>query len=67
MIVPAIAGPVAMVMGWIEARYSTIDMWPLLLCFALQTAAIGVIGANSMALTLQRYPHIGRAASSLTG
>jgi|GEM_PF-7088966 len=24
----------AMVMGWIEARYGTIGMWPFLLCFA---------------------------------
>ena len=67
VVVPAIAGPTAMVMGWIEARYGTIGMWPFLLCFAPQIATISLIGPNSMAMALQRYPHMAGTASSLMG
>ena len=67
VIVPAIAGPTAMVMGWIEARYGSIGMWPFLLCFAPQIATISLIGPNSMAMALQRYPHMAGTASSLMG
>ena len=67
VIVPAIAGPAAMVMGWIEARYGTIGMWPFLLCFAPQIATISLIGPNSMAMALQRYPHMAGTALSLMG
>ena len=67
MIVPAIAGSAALVMGFIEARYGTIGMWPFLLCFAPQIATISLIGPNSMAMALQRYPHMAGTASSLMG
>lgn len=67
VIVPAVAGPTAMVMGWIEARYGAIGMWPFLLCFAPQIATISLIGPNSMAMALQRYPHMAGTASSLMG
>ncbi len=58
VIVPAVAGSTAMVLGWIEARTGAIGLWPFLLCFVLQIAAISLIGANSMAMALQRYPSL---------
>jgi len=67
VIVPAIAGPAALVLGLIEARYGTIGMWPFLLCFGPQIATISLIGPNSMAMALQRYPHMAGTASSLMG
>ena len=67
VIVPAVAGSTAMAMGFIEARTGAIGLWPFLLCFVLQIAAISLIGANSMAMALQRYPHMAGTASSLTG
>ena len=67
VIVPGIVGPVALVMGLIEARYGTIGMWPFLLCFGPQIATISLIGPNSMAMALQRYPHMAGTASSLMG
>jgi DHA1 family bicyclomycin/chloramphenicol resistance-like MFS transporter len=66
-IVPAIVGPAALVLGLIEARYGTIGMWPFLLCIGPQIATISLIGPNSMALALQRYPHMAGTASSLMG
>ena len=54
-------------LGLIEARYGTIGMWPFLLCFAPQIATISLIGPNSMAMALQRYPHMAGTASSLMG
>jgi DHA1 family bicyclomycin/chloramphenicol resistance-like MFS transporter len=65
--VPAITGPTAMMLGWIEARYGTIGIWPFFLCFAPQIATISLIGPNSMAMALQRYPHMAGTASSLMG
>jgi MFS transporter, DHA1 family, multidrug resistance protein len=67
VIVPAAVGPVALVMGIVEARYGTIGMWPFLLCFAPQIATISLIGPNAMAMALQRYPHMAGTASSLIG
>jgi hypothetical protein len=67
VIVPAIAGPTALVLGLIEARYGSIGLWPFLLCFAPQIATISLIGPNSMAMALQRYPHMAGTASSLMG
>ena len=67
VIVPAVAGSTAMVMGFIEAHTGAIGLWPFLLCFVLQIASISLIGANSMAMALQRYPHMAGTASSLTG
>jgi DHA1 family bicyclomycin/chloramphenicol resistance-like MFS transporter len=67
VIVPAIVGPTALVLGFIEARYGTIGLWPFLLCFAPQIATISLIGPNSMAMALQRYPHMAGTASSLMG
>lgn len=67
VIVPAVAGPTALVLGLIEARYGTIGLWPFLLCFAPQIATISLIGPNSMAMALQRYPHMAGTASSLMG
>ena len=67
VIVPAIVGPTALVLGLIEARYGTIGMWPFLLCFAPQIATISLIGPNAMAMALQRYPHMAGTASSLIG
>ena len=67
VIVPAVAGVTAMIMGFIEARYGTIGMWPFLLCFGPQIATISLIGPNSMAMALQRYPHMAGTASSLMG
>ena len=67
VIVPAVVGPTALVLGFIEARYGTIGLWPFLLCFAPQIATISLIGPNSMAMALQRYPHMAGTASSLMG
>jgi len=58
VIVPAIVGPAALIMAVIEAKYGTIGMWPFLLCFGPQIATISLIGPNSMAMALQRYPHM---------
>jgi DHA1 family bicyclomycin/chloramphenicol resistance-like MFS transporter len=67
VIVPAVVGPTALVLGLIEARYGTIGLWPFLACFAPQIATISLIGPNSMAVALQRYPHMAGTASSLMG
>ena len=67
VIVPAIVGPIALVMGLVEARTGAIGLWPFLLCFAPQIASNSVIGANAMAMALQRYPHMAGTASSLMG
>ena len=65
--VPLLSGTSAMVLGQIEARYGTIGMWPIIACFAPQIATISLIGRNSMAMALQRYPHMAGTASSLMG
>ena len=67
VIVPGVCGVSALVLGQVEARYGTIGMWPFLLCFGPQIATISLIGPNSMALALQRYPHMAGTASSLMG
>lgn len=65
--VPAIAGVTAAVMGWIEARYGTIGLWPFLVCFVCQIATLSLIGPNATAMALQHYPHMAGTASSLMG
>jgi DHA1 family bicyclomycin/chloramphenicol resistance-like MFS transporter len=65
--VPGVCGVASLVLGQIEARYGTIGMWPIVACFAPQIATISLIGPNSMALALQRYPHMAGTASSLMG
>jgi len=65
--VPLITGAAAIVLGGIEARYGTIGMWPIVACFAPQIATISLIGPNSMAMALHRYPHMAGTASSLMG
>ena len=65
--VPLIAGPSALVLGVIEVRSGSIGLWPFIACFIAQIASISMIGANSMALALQRYPHMAGTASSLMG
>ncbi len=67
VIVPAIVGPTALVMGLVEARTGTIGLWPFLLCFAPQIASNSLVGPNAMAMALQRYPHMAGTASSLLG
>jgi DHA1 family bicyclomycin/chloramphenicol resistance-like MFS transporter len=64
---PLISGTAALVLGQIEARYGTVGMWPIVACFAPQIATISLIGPNSMAMALQRYPHMAGTASSLMG
>ena len=66
-IVPAVAGSSALVMGLIESRYGTIGLWPFFACIAPQIATISLIGPNSTAMALQRYPHMAGTASSLMG
>ncbi len=65
--VPLLSGTSAMVLGYFEARYGTIGMWPIIVCFAPQIATISLIGPNAMAMALQRYPHMAGTASSLMG
>jgi DHA1 family bicyclomycin/chloramphenicol resistance-like MFS transporter len=67
VIVPAVAGTSAVVLGVIEARHGSIGMWPFILCIGPQIATISLIGPNSMAMALQRYPHMAGTASSLMG
>jgi DHA1 family bicyclomycin/chloramphenicol resistance-like MFS transporter len=67
VLVPGLCGVCSLVLGYIEARYGTIGMWPIVACFAPQIATISLIGPNSMALALQRYPHMAGTASSLMG
>jgi DHA1 family bicyclomycin/chloramphenicol resistance-like MFS transporter len=64
---PALAGVTATVLGWIEARYGTIGLWPFLVCFVCQIATLSLIGPNATAMALQRYPHMAGTASSLMG
>ena len=56
-----------LVMGSIEARYGCFGLWPFLPLFVPQIAANSLIGANAMAMALQRYPHMAGTASSLDG
>ena len=65
--VPLVAGPAALVLGLIEVRTGSIGLWPFIVCFVAQIASISMIGANAMALALQRYPHMAGTASSLMG
>ena len=67
VIVPAIAGPALLAMGLVEARTGAIGLWPFLPLFVLQIAANSFVGANAMAMALQRYPHMAGTASSLMG
>jgi DHA1 family bicyclomycin/chloramphenicol resistance-like MFS transporter len=67
VIVPAVAGSTALVLGLIEARYGTIGMWAFFFCLGPQIATISLIGPNAMAMALQRYPHMAGTASSLIG
>ena len=67
VVVPAIVGPAMLVMGLVEARTGAIGLWPFLPLFVLQIAANSFVGANAMALALQRYPHMAGTASSLMG
>ncbi|MBL0900261.1 MAG: Bcr/CflA family drug resistance efflux transporter, partial [Reyranella sp.] len=67
VLVPAIAGTTAAILGWIEARHGTIGLWPFLACFVAQIATISLIGPNATAMALQRYPHMAGTASSLMG
>jgi len=67
VILPLLAGPASLVMGLVEARTSAIGLWPFLLCFVPQIASNSLVGANAMALALQRYPHMAGTASSLMG
>jgi DHA1 family bicyclomycin/chloramphenicol resistance-like MFS transporter len=67
VIVPAVAGSTALVLGLIEARYGTIGMWPFFFLLVPQIATISLIGPNAMAMALQRYPHMAGTASSLVG
>jgi DHA1 family bicyclomycin/chloramphenicol resistance-like MFS transporter len=67
VVIPALAGPTMLVLGLIEVRTGAIGLWPFLPLFVLQIAANSFVGANAMALALQRYPHMAGTASSLMG
>ena len=67
VVVPAIVGPVVLVMGLVEASTGAIGLWPFLPLFVLQIASNSFIGANAIAMALQRYPHMAGTASSLMG
>src|SRR4029079_2839458 len=67
VIVPALVGPTVLLLGLIEARIGAIGLWPFLPFFVLQIASNSFVGANAMALALQRYPHMAGTASSLMG
>jgi DHA1 family bicyclomycin/chloramphenicol resistance-like MFS transporter len=65
--VPAFFGSLTAIMGWIEAHYGTIGMWPFVVVIAPQIASISLIGPNSTVMALHRYPHMAGTASSLSG
>jgi DHA1 family bicyclomycin/chloramphenicol resistance-like MFS transporter len=67
VIVPGIVGPMVLAMGLVEARTGAIGLWPFLPLFVLQIASNSFIGANAIAMALQRYPHMAGTASSLMG
>jgi DHA1 family bicyclomycin/chloramphenicol resistance-like MFS transporter len=67
VILPALVGPALLVLGLIEAHTGAIGLWPFLPLFVLQIASNSFVGANAMALALQRYPHMAGTASSLIG
>lgn len=67
VIAPAIVGPTVLVMGLVEVRTGAIGLWPFLPLFVLQIASNSFVGANAMAMALQRYPHMAGTASSLMG
>jgi DHA1 family bicyclomycin/chloramphenicol resistance-like MFS transporter len=67
VIMPAIVGPTLLAMGLVEARTGAIGLWPFLPLFVLQIASNSFVGANAMAMALQRYPHMAGTASSLMG
>ena len=67
VIVPAIVGPLMLAMGLVEAHTGAIGLWPFLPLFVLQIASNSFVGANAMAMALQRYPHMAGTASSLMG
>ena len=67
VIVPAFVGPTMLVMGLIEARTGFFGLWPFLPLLVLQIAVNSFVGANAMAMALQRYPHMAGTASSLMG
>ena len=54
-------------MGLVEAHTGAIGLWPFLPLFVLQIASNSFVGANAMAMALQRYPHMAGTASSLMG
>jgi DHA1 family bicyclomycin/chloramphenicol resistance-like MFS transporter len=67
VVMPAIVGPTVLVMGLVEAGTGAIGLWPFLPLFVAQIASNSFVGANAMALALQRYPHMAGTASSLMG
>lgn len=67
VVMPAIVGPTLLVMGLVEAHTGAIGLWPFLPLFVLQIASNSFVGANAMAMALQRYPHMAGTASSLMG
>jgi DHA1 family bicyclomycin/chloramphenicol resistance-like MFS transporter len=67
VIMPALVGPTMLVLGLVEAHTGAIGLWPFLPLFVLQIASNSFVGANAMALALQRYPHMAGTASSLMG
>jgi DHA1 family bicyclomycin/chloramphenicol resistance-like MFS transporter len=67
VVMPAIVGPAVLVMGLVEARTGWIGLWPFLPLFVLQIASNSFVGANAIAMALQRYPHMAGTASSLMG
>ncbi|MCW5735445.1 MAG: Bcr/CflA family multidrug efflux MFS transporter [Enhydrobacter sp.] len=67
VVVPAIVGPAVLLLGLVEARTGAIGLWLFLPLFVLQIASNSFVGANAMAMALQRYPHMAGTASSLMG
>jgi DHA1 family bicyclomycin/chloramphenicol resistance-like MFS transporter len=67
VIVPAIVGPTVLLLGLVEAGTGALGLWPFLPLFVLQIASNSFVGANAIAMALQRYPHMAGTASSLMG
>ncbi len=66
-IVPAVFGPLGLVVALIELETGAIGWWPFLFCIVPQVGMMALVVPNATALALQRYPHMAGTASSLMG
>jgi DHA1 family bicyclomycin/chloramphenicol resistance-like MFS transporter len=66
-IVPAVFGPLGLVLALVELKTGAVGWWPFLFFIVPQVGMMALVVPNAMALALQRYPHMAGTASSLIG